>query len=181
MSCSPHHRRRKEGAGDKSTKQTRRDNGGPHALSRLSRSIPRDFPALGPRLGTGGATVPPRVVGGGAGGTSERAQGGGLPRRRRKHDGSPHKGQGLVARRGRRDATPRAPMFYYNAKQKHTKLRRLALSMYMPPRACHDCRRRLEASAARRGRTAHPTFLTPSGRCAARRGRRRGGRPRSQG
>ena len=101
--------------------------------------------------------------------------------RRRKHDGSPHKGQGLVARRGRRDATPRAPMFYYNAMQKHTKLRRLALSVYMPPRACHDCRRRLEASAARRGRTAHPTFLTPSGRCAARRGRRRGGRPRSQG
>ena len=47
--------------------------------------------------------------------------------------------QGLVARRGRREATPRAPMFYYNAKQKHTKLRRLALSM--PPRACHDCRR----------------------------------------
>ena len=45
--------------------------------------------------------------------------------------------QGLVARRGRREATPRAPMFYYNAKQKHTKLRRLALSM--PPRACHDC------------------------------------------
>ena len=65
-------------------------------LSRLSRSIPRDFPALGPRRGTGGATVPPRVVGGG--GTSERAQGYRGRRRNGKHDGSP---PGAASRRPR--------------------------------------------------------------------------------